>query len=216
MFVARFTVEFIRSVPVVPLAVTARVIRPGRRIQLLEAALTAGSDLVARAAALRIRRHPGLDLPARAGGPDDSLPPPEAATPLRLVPVDYENLSDALETRSITGGLTEPGPATGWIRLTVPVVADAAPSPLQRVAVAADCGNGISSAVELGAWLFINPDLTVYQHRDLAGEWVGMDAISRLETHGAGLADTALYDRDGRFGRSLQSLYVDRAEALST
>lgn len=208
MFVARFTVEFIRPVPVAPLTVASRVTRPGRRVQLVEATLSAGGELVARAMVLRIRVHEGIDLPTEAAGPTDTLPPPLSVEPVRLVPVDWTNFGDALDTRPLVGGLTEPGPSVAWIRLQVPVVTDEEPTPLQRTVVAADCGNGISSAVDIHRYLFINPDLTVYQHRPAAGEWIGLDAQTRLERHGSGLAEAALFDENGRFGRSLQSLYV--------
>lgn len=209
MFVARFTVEFIRPVPLVPLMVSSRVSRPGRRVQLIDATLTAEGVLVARAMALRIRFHEGIYLPPEAGGPVECLAPPETVASVRLVPVDWENFGDALDTRPLVGGLTEPGPSVAWIRLLVPVVKAEEPTPLQRVLVAADCGNGISSAVDFNRYLFINPDLTVYQHRSAAGEWIGLDARTRLERHGAGLAEAALFDQSGRLGRSLQSLYVD-------
>lgn len=209
MFVARFTVEFIRPVPMAPLTLTSRIVRPGRRVQLIEAVLASAGEPVARAMALRIRVHAGIDLPADAGGPSETLPPPETVSPVRLVPVDWTNFADALDTRPLIGGLTEPGPSVAWIRLMVPVVDDEEPSPLQRVLVAADCGNGISSAVDIDRYLFINPDLTVYQHRAAVGEWIGLDARTRLEPHGSGLAEAALFDRQGRLGRSLQSLYVD-------
>jgi len=209
MFVARFTVEFIRPVPVALLTVVSRVTRPGRRVQLVEANLSADGELVARAMVLRIRVHEGIDLPTEAAGPIDTLPPPDSVKPVRLVPVDWTNFGDALETRPLVGGLTEPGPSVAWIRLQVPVVADEEPSPLQRTLVAADCGNGISSAVDIHRYLFINPDLTVYQHRPAVGEWIGLDAHTRLERHGSGLAEAVLFDGNGRFGRSLQSLYVD-------
>ena len=209
MFVARFTVEFIRPVPLAPLTVTSRVTRPGRRVQLVEATLAADGEPVARAMALRIRMHDGIDLPPEASGPAETLPPPDSIESVRLVPVDWVNFGDALDTRPLIGGLTEPGPSVAWIRLQVPVVAGEEPSPLQRTLVAADCGNGISSAVDIDRYLFINPDLTVYQHRPAAGEWIGLDALTRLESHGSGLAESALFDAGGRFGRSLQSLYVD-------
>ena len=209
MFVARFTVEFIRPLPLAPLTVASRVTRPGRRVQLIEATLTAEGELVARAMALRIRVHKGIDLPPEAAGPVETLAPPDTVAPVRLVPVDWENFGDALDTRPLVGGLTEPGPSVAWIRLLVPVVKDEEPTPLQRALVAADCGNGISSVVDIHRYLFINPDLTVYQHRSAAGEWIGLDARTRLEKHGSGLAEAALFDQSGRFGRSLQSLYVD-------
>jgi acyl-CoA thioesterase len=209
MFVARITVEFIRPVPLDRLTVTSRVTRPGRRVQLVEATLSSGGDLIARAMALRIRIHAGLALPSEAAGPPDTLPPPDSVEAVRLIPVDWKNFGDALETRPLIGGLTEPGPSTAWIRLKVPLVRGEDPTALQRTLVAADCGNGISSAVDIHRYLFVNPDLTVYQHRPAAGEWIGLDALTRLESHGSGLAEAGLFDEQGRFGRSLQSLYVD-------
>ena len=97
-----------------------------------------------------------------------------------------------------------------WFRLRVPVVAGEEPTPLQRVAAAADFGNGVSAALERGRYLFINPDLTITLHRPPAGEWVGLDAVTHAEAHGVGLAESALYDEHGRIGRSVQTLLVDR------
>lgn len=56
--------------------------------------------------------------------------------------------------------------------------------------------------------MFINPDLTVYVEREPAGEWICLQARMRVQPGGVGLSEAVLYDRDGRVGRSLQSLYV--------
>lgn len=102
-----------------------------------------------------------------------------------------------------------PGPATDWIRLRVPVVPGEEPSPLQRVAAAADFGNGISGVAEFDQLLFINPDLTVHLHRLPAGEWVCLDAVTWMEDRGVALAESRLWDEQGPLGRSLQSLLID-------
>src|SRR5947209_1574971 len=53
--IARVTYEFLRPVPLGELSVEASVVRPGRRVQLLEGAIFAPGDVeVARARALRI------------------------------------------------------------------------------------------------------------------------------------------------------------------
>jgi hypothetical protein len=39
-----------------------------------------------------------------------------------------------------------------------PLVPDEAPSPLGRVLVAADSGNGVSAALDYQRWRFVNPD----------------------------------------------------------
>ena len=73
MQVARLTVELLRPVPLAPLALAASFARPGRKVQLVEAALRAGDVEVARALALRIRRLPLALPPDLAAGP---VPPP--------------------------------------------------------------------------------------------------------------------------------------------
>jgi hypothetical protein len=118
--------------------------------------------------------------------------------------------SAGVDIRYVTGHLDRPGPATAWFRLRVPVVAGEVPTPAQRAMAVADFGNGISSELEFGSHLFINPDLTVYLHRDPRDEWVCLDARTRFGPPGTGMAESALWDGGGRIGRAVQSLYVER------
>ena len=113
-----------------------------------------------------------------------------------------------MEYRFVSGRFLEPGPATVWMRMRHPLVAGEQPSPLQRVLIAADSGNGVSATLDWSRYLFINVDLSVHLHRLPAGEWVCLDAITIPEPTGIGLADTALYDERGPIGRALQTLLV--------
>lgn len=108
----------------------------------------------------------------------------------------------------MAGAFVEPGPATVWMRMRQALVAGEEPSPLQRVLVAADSGNGVSATLDWTRYVFINVDLTVQLHRLPAGEWVCLDAITIPEPSGVGLADTALYDERGPIGRATQTLLV--------
>ena len=65
----------------------------------------------------------------------------------------------AMEFRFVAGSFLELGPATVWSRH--PLVAGEVPSPLCRVLVAADSGNGVSASLDFRRWRFINPELTV-------------------------------------------------------
>jgi hypothetical protein len=209
MAVLRLTCEFIRPVPLAPLRVETRIARPGGRVQLVEAELSADETVVCRAVALRVRR-------AQVAAPDGvdpapGVPGPEQAEPVRMRLFDRGPTMfarDGMEVRIARGAFDEVGPAVAWFRLRVPLVAGERPTPLQRIAAAADFGNGISSAVPWETHLFINPDLTVYVERLPEGEWVGLDARTRIGTSGAGLAESVLFDQGGRLGRSLQGLYV--------
>src|SRR5918997_827416 len=115
----------------------------------------------------------------------------------------------AMEVRFVAGSFLELGPATAWMRMRHPLVPGEPPSPLCRVLVAADSGNGVSGSLDFRRWRFINPDLTVYLLRLPAGEWVALEAATTAAA-GIGLADTTLHDEQGPIGRGTQALFVDR------
>jgi acyl-CoA thioesterase len=87
-----------------------------------------------------------------------------------------------------------------------------APSPYQRVAVAADSGNGISAILDLSTHVFVNSDLSINLLRRPVGEWICLDARTHLSNQGGGLAESALYDAQGLLGRATQSLAVRKRE----
>jgi hypothetical protein len=209
MAVVRLTYELLRPVPLAPLDLTTRVVRPGKRVQLVEASLHAGGEEVARVLALRIRRDDDVSDPAAAEDPpprgphDGELLEMPAGRPLSFA-------RDAMELRFTAGSFWEVGPAFAWFRLRVALVAGEQPTPLQRLAAAGDFGNGIATAVSWRTHVFINPDLTLYLERPPEGEWIGLDAVTRIATAGVGVSDSVLYDERGRVGRAQQGLFVAR------
>jgi Thioesterase-like superfamily len=206
--VARVTFEIARPVPIAELRVTTRLLRGGRSVELIEAALLAGEAEVMRATALRVRTTE-LDLPAGLV-PGPRLPGPDAGRPAPFFPTGQAvGYHTAMEARFVAGSFQELGPATVWMRMRHPLVPGEPPSPLCRVLVAADSGNGVSAALDYQRWRFINPDLTVYLLRPPTGEWVALEAATSAAA-GIGLADTALHDEQGPIGRAAQALFVDR------
>lgn len=213
MHPARLTLDLERPVPLGELTTTARVVRPGRKVQVVEVELLdgAGERRLARASLLGIRAA-DIDLPAERHAPDDPVPPHrdtavegEVWEPMPL-PMFHK---DGVEHRFVAGGLLRLGPAQDWIRLQVPVVAGEPVYPLQRVAGAADFSNGLSMVLPPDRWAFINPDLTVTLHRLPEGEWVGLDATTRIDEVGVGTAESDLFDERGRIGRAVQTLLVE-------
>ncbi len=213
MDVVRITYELLRPVPLAPLVLRTRVLRDGKRVQLVEASLCADELEIVRATALRIRSE---DVPTPDGEPD---PPPHAG-PGDSAPIDMPAFEarptmfarDGMEVRFASGAFADVGPAFAWFRLRVPLVAGEQPSPLQRLAAAGDFGNGIASAVSWATHVFINPDLTLYVERLPQGEWVGLDAVTRVSGAGTDVSDSALYDERGRVGRAQQGLFVAERE----
>jgi hypothetical protein len=206
--VARVTFEIMRPLPIAELRVATRLLRGGRSVELVEATLLAGEAEVMRATALRVRTA-DLDLPAGLV-PGPRLPGPDAGRSMPFFPTGQEvGYHTAMDVRFVAGSFLEPGPATVWMRMRHPLVPGEAPSPLCRVLVAADSGNGVSAALDYRRWRFINPDLTVYLMRLPAGDWVALEAATTA-TAGVGLADTALHDEQGPVGRAAQALFIDR------
>ena len=81
------------------------------------------------------------------------------------------------------------GPSAAWFRMNHPLVKGETPTPYQRVAVAADSGNGISASLDFSKYLFINCDLTINLFRRPEGEWICLEARSLFGGNGCGLAE---------------------------
>lgn len=205
---------FLGPVPVGELEIATQVVKPGARLQVVRATLSAGGRVAMELSAVLLRRG-AVELPGGVGTPWPELVPPEGLETTGswfLEEGEQAFHPTAVEIRVIGGGLQEPAPEgrDAWLRLRVPVAAGEDPSGAQRAAAAADFGNGLSSPVPFDGYLFVNCDLHVALHRDPAGEWIGARARTELHRAGTGLTTTELHDAAGRFGTATQTLFVDR------
>jgi hypothetical protein len=203
MLISRLTFEILHAVPVGEVEVSARIARPGRSVELLDASLSAGGREVMRSSAWRVLR-----APAETANPHPYRPPGLPDGELRMPAQLESGYLKAVEWRPVSGGFLESGPASAWTRIRVPVVEGEEPTGLQRVLAVADSGNGISGTLDMRRWWFINPELTVHVERQPEGEWICLDAHSSIEPGGAGLATSILSDRRGPVARGAQTLYV--------
>lgn len=208
--VGRIVFEILRPVPIGEVRIDSKVLRPGKKVQLVEASLSGKAGELMRATAWLLRKAE-LDLPADA---IDETPPPqgpdEGWTPEFFPTGQDVGYQSAMEWRAVAGAFLEPGPATVWMRMRNPLVAGEEPAPLQRALIAADVGNGISAVLDYREYVFINVDLSVHFERMPEGEWVCVDAVTRPQPTGIGTAESELFDERGRIGRAAQSLLIDR------
>ena len=206
----RLAFDILRPIPLAPHRVTTRTLRPGRNVEQIEATLAdaqSGDELM-RLNAWRLRTEE-LALPHGLGEPDP--PPPPAASGESSLPAFWTEpvaYHAALDWRFVDGEFDEPGPATTWTRLRVPLVAGEEVSPLERMLVMADAASGISHVLDWTEWVFINVELGIHLERLPEGEWMAMDATTRVGPSGAGLCTSVLSDERGRVGVSTQTLRV--------
>ncbi len=207
---ARVTIEILGPAPMKELSVRSWLERPGRSVELLQAEITAGERVVARATAWRIATS---DTTAVATPEGPALPSPDGRPTSNWPEGWHGGYLEAVEWRRVKGALDEPGPATVWGRQRVALVDGEKPSALQRLFVLADSGNGISNFLDPRQWWFINSELTVHLRRPPLGDWIGVDAATLIGPNGVGTATTTLHDVSGPIASGAQALLVRPRQA---
>jgi acyl-coenzyme A thioesterase PaaI-like protein len=205
----RLAYDILGPVPVGPVRVTAAPIRPGKRIELVEAVLSGADDRpLMRLTAWRMRVRDDGATPADAV--PVPVPDPEAGqaetAAFFTTEVAYHR---ALDWRFTSGSFNAPGPAAAWTHPLCDLVEGEPITPLEHLLVMTDAASGISASLDWATTTFANVDLTVSLHRPPRGEWLGMDARTVHGGTGAAQAFAVLFDTDGVIGRSAQSLFVE-------
>ncbi len=225
---ARVGIDILRPVPIGKISIRTRTVRPGRRVTLVEAVLEADDQEVLHARGWRIERPTGGVPEVKDGGPPDPLPPADDTDDRD----DGGGTQPEIFSRQRQGYLTmiewrfKPadygvGPAAiqgpdglraqvraAWTRPRIPLLPDEEPSPMSRTLLVADSGNGVSAALPVSDYTFVNVDLTVIGQRDPVGEWLLLESSAVIGSEGTGLATTRLSDQQGSFGRGVQTLIV--------
>jgi hypothetical protein len=207
--VARLTASLWRPIPIAPLEVETATDYAGRNVAHMSARLVSGGRELARFAAVA-EREAGVQVPQQlAGHPPPQAPARPEASPGTEFPhrTGVTGYHDLVELRTAAGILFR-GPCAMWFRLRHALVEGETPGPLERVAVAADSGNGISAVLDFRHYTFVNSDLTINLLRPARGEWVCIDAHTFVGPAGGGLTEARMFDVQGFVGRSTQSLLV--------
>jgi hypothetical protein len=100
-------------------------------------------------------------------------------------------------------------PGAVWYRAERPIVERAPLSPLMRAASPPILQRHIGRA-DFKEWTFINGDLTLSLAREPVGDWILLDAETWAGPDSIGIAAARLADRDGYFGRAVQSLLFEK------
>jgi len=208
MAIARVTIDLMRPVPLAPLTIETEILREGRKIQLSSVKLRADGALVVGATVLKVRSQ-ALTLPDEIKELPVELPSPEES----LVEDGHAASSPfvrSVSMRAARGRFGQAGAGAIWFRVDKPLIEGSAVSQAMRAVVAADFSNGTASTLDFRQWTYINADLSVSFARQPVGDWILLDGDSWIGPDGMGLAMSRLADRQGYFGRAVQSLVIEK------
>ncbi|MDR0360196.1 MAG: thioesterase family protein [bacterium] len=201
--IARFSVDFLGPIPRGEVAVEARILRPGRRVQLVEATMTAGDRQVAVARAWRY----GHGHTATPVSEHPAPPPLPEARPVRFFPgVENGRYAESVDWRFVAGSYVELGPSQVWARPRIPLVEGQDATPFEQLLIVADSANGLSLELPTLDWISIPTGLTVTLSRHPATGWVFLDTRTTLAGDGIGLTVGELADESGLLGTLAQPL----------
>jgi hypothetical protein len=207
--IGRLTANLLRPLPIAELEIEVTTDYSGRNAAHYSARLWGEGKELARFTALAQRENE-LALPDDLDGhPLPQAPKSPAESVIQRMPFGRRlpGYADLVENR-IASGTFFRSRCAAWFRLQRPLVEGETPSGYQRVAVAADSGNGISAVLDFKRYVFVNCDLTINLLRRPLGDWICVDARTLLAPNGCGLAESQLFDETGLIGRATQSLSV--------
>ena len=202
LVVGRVSYDILGTVPVDVVDVDVDVLRPGRTIELVQAALSRRGRTIVLLRAWLIE---GRETARVAATSHQRIEPPEEMEPWDPTSVWPGGFIASAEVRRRQ---LEPGRAAYWVRTSVPLVRDETVSRFARVAGLLDIANGMTVRVDPRKVAFPNIDLTAHLFEQPGGEWIGFDTTVSMGAGGVGLTSSVLHDDRGPIGTSAQILTV--------
>ena len=195
MMTTRISIDILGTVPLEPLVPQIKLLRNGKRIQVVDVEFRSGERLWLRATAVR----------ARIGdSPKNPVPPVRRFW-------NEDDPKDSYfwyEERQIDLDRSRVGPGSIWVRFTADVVEGEPFEPLSLLAMLGDFGNGTAPLIPLDEGTLANLDIVVSASRMPEGEWMLIDAESETAGNGLGYSRTRIGDRQGMFATGTQSIFV--------
>lgn len=200
MQITRLTIDMIRPVPVdTRLDIDTRILREGKKIQLVEATLRVGDVEHVRSTFLRLRT---ADETGAAVPPSTTvervLPGPEDFTPVYRDLPHSPGFLRGIEMRRFPVPGSPEGVFGYWIRALPALVEGEETLPLSRLAIAGDFTNSIGVLIEHDAVSAINADVNVQVLRPPRGDAIAVVGDTRFVLdRGLGISVAELHDREG-------------------
>ena len=206
--VGRLTLDILGAIPVTQVRVRTWVERPGSRISMLAAQMSAprpdgGKRAVARVTAWLLAPSDTADAAT------DRYPPLVEGESVPM-PRNW-NTSGYLQTVSWrTQRTVEDQSNVVWLSPLVSLVDSEPMTELQRLAMVVDCANGAGAALDPEKFVFMNTDTAVHLHRLPLGNDFAVRGRGSIGPDGIGVTTADIFDRQGFIGTVAQTLLVQR------
>jgi hypothetical protein len=207
--VGRLTLDILGAIPVAPVTVRAWVERPGKRISMMVAEMSAArSDgaerVVARVTAWLLAPGDTADVatdryPPLIEGEAIAVPHSWVGAKGYLETVTWRRQSEIGETGNVV-----------WLSPLVPLVDSEPTTALQRLAMVVDSANGAGAALDPEKFMFMNTDTVVHLHRLPVGDDFALRARGSIGPDAIGVTTAELFDRQGFIGTCAQTLLIQR------
>jgi len=206
--VGRLTLDILGAIPVTQLRVRTWVERPGSRISMMAAEMSAPRpDGIERAVA---RVTAWLLAPSDTADAATDRYPPLVEGESVPMPRNWDT-SGYLRTVSWRTQPTAEGQSNVvWLSPLVPLVDSEQTTELQRLAMVVDCANGAGAALDPEKFVFMNTDTAVHLHRLPRGNDFAVRGRGSIGPDGIGATTADIFDRQGFIGTVAQTLLVQR------
>ena len=184
---SRLSFDILGVVPMTEFEVDVRVLRPGRTIELVEAALTYGDDRIG--VLLRAWLLADTDTTSVAGSELDPMPRPEECMPWSPSEVWPGGFIASAEVRREQ---LRPGRARFWVRTATSLLDDEPVGPVAPAVGLLDIANGMTVRTDPARTVFPNVDLTAHLTRTPTPGWLGFDTSVTFGPDGRGLTSSAI------------------------
>ncbi|CAN5451103.1 thioesterase family protein [soil metagenome] len=207
--VGRLLLDILGAIPVAPLRVHSWVQRPGSRISLHNAEMSAqradGSwRSVATLSAWLLAPGDTATVASDRYPPITEGEPKTDAHAWQGAPGYLESIS----WRAQPG--TDNGASVAWMSPLLPLVDDEPTTEVQRLALVVDSANGVGAALDPEQYVFMNTDTAVHLHRLPHGDDFAVRARGSIGPDGIGVTTAEIFDRDGFIGTTAQTLLVQK------
>lgn len=208
MQVGRLTLDILGAIPVAPVAVRAWVSRPGSRISMMTAEMTAAQPDGSERAVARMAAW--LLTPSDTRDAVLDRYPPMTRVPDTGFRHHWQGRPGYLETVTWVPQPDDANASVVWMRPLISLVDDEELTDLQRLAMVVDSANGVGAALDPNEFMFMNTDTTVHLHRAPVGPEFCLRARGSIGPDGLGSTTAELFDEQGFIGTSAQTLLVQR------